>query len=717
MDSMTRRFTRTSAAGLLLACLAFPASGGAVAAIAGGADAARAAGPAGTGSATPGGAPGSAPALDWNLSAAQISANCAARLADAKAAAKRILTTHRATFGGVVLPLEDINADLNDRLVSETILASVSSDRAVRDASLGCQNDVNDFSTALQAEPALYAEVAAAVKHGDAKTLADRKLAALWLTALQRSGAGLPAAQRREFVALGQRLNAAQNSFGANLANDKTVIELTATEIAGLPADLVATFARNGERYVVPVGESTAGRFYENASDPEARKAYYLAYNNRAYPANVTLLQEAIAVRDRSAHLLGYPNWAAFVLADRMAANPQRVETFLGDLDRKLLPAARTTLARLAALKAKDSGLPGVAINPWDVTYYNNQLMKTTYAVDSDRIRRYFPVEHVERAVFDIYSKLLGVRFTQRVPGNVWSPDVTEWAVSNAADGRYLGDFYLDLFPRPGKYTHFANFPLLPARRLPDGSLRPPLSAIIGNWPKPAPGAPALLSHDDVETFFHEFGHNMAALLATAPYETLSAGFRTDFVEAPSQMLENWVWDPQILKLLSAKVDTGEPLPDDLIAKMRAARSADATSSFNPYAATRQIMLAQIDMAYHTSGAKVDTTAVWARIAAADTPLPLAPGVHPQATFGHLMGGYDAGYYGYLWSLVYAQDMFTAFQAGGLESPRVGARYRKYILEPAREIEPDQEVRAFLGRPMSPNAFYSALGINASPSK
>lgn len=666
-----------------------------------------------------GAAPAGAPSLDFTLSAAQIKSNCAAALAKAKTAADAIVkgaSTH-ATFAGVVKPLEDLNSDLNDELVSETFLANVASDKGVREASLACQNDGNDFSTALQAEPGLYHAVAAAVKSGDAKTLADRKLSTLWLTALERSGAALPDAQRKEFVELGQRLNALQDHYAANLANAKTTIVLSRAQLAGLPADFVSGLTKQGDDFVVPVGESTASRFMENASDPSARKAFYLAINNRAYPENSAVLEEAIAVRDRSAHLLGYPSWAAFVLADRMAGTPQRVDAFLSNLDTKLLPAARKTLASLAAVKAADTGVASATIDPWDVIYYDNKFLKTKYAVDSDRIRQYFPVDHVEHAVFDIYSTILGVRFAQRTPADVWSPDVTEWSVSDAKDGRYLGEFYLDLYPRDGKYTHFANFPLRPARRLADGTWQTPISAIVGNWPKPAPGTPALLSHDDVETFFHEFGHCMAAVLATAPYESLSGGFRWDFIEAPSQMLENWVWDPKILKQISANVDGGAPLPDDLIAKMRAARSADVSQLFNPYAATRQVMLAQIDIAYHSSGPKVDLTAVWSRIAATDTPLGLPPGVHPEASFGHLMGGYDAGYYGYLWSRVYAQDMFSAFEAGGLESPVVGARYRKYVLEPAREIEPDQEVRAFLGRPMSPNAFYSALGISASPTK
>jgi thimet oligopeptidase len=279
--------------------------------------------------------------------------------------------------------------------------------------------------------------------------------------------------------------------------------------------------------------------------------------------------------------------------------------------------------------------------------------------------------------------------------------------VADTASGRYIGDFYLDLFPRPGKYSHVASFPLLPNRLRADGTTRPPLDAIIGNWPKPAPGHPALLSHEDVLVFFHEFGHDMATMLTTQPYETLSSGFRWDFVEAPSQMLENWVWNPQILKQISENVVTGAPLPDSLIAKIVAARYVD-----DAYYATRQVMLATVDIDYHTSGPTVDTTQVFADVAKAETPLGLAPGVHPQASFGHLMGGYDAGYYGYLWSRVYAQDMFTVFQKGGLESPIVGARYREDILEPARLEEPDVEVQAFLGRPMSPDAFYQEYGIN-----
>ncbi|HMD01814.1 MAG TPA: M3 family metallopeptidase, partial [Candidatus Baltobacteraceae bacterium] len=227
-----------------------------------------------------------------------------------------------------------------------------------------------------------------------------------------------------------------------------------------------------------------------------------------------------------------------------------------------------------------------------------------------------------------------------------------------------------------------------------------PVSAILGNWPKPGGDSPALLSHDDVVTFFHEFGHNMAALLATAPYETLSSGFRFDFIEAPSQMLENFVWEPTVLKQISSNIKTGQPLPDALMSKMIAARYVD-----DAYLYRRQVMLADIDLAYHGTDPNVDTTAIWQREAAA-THMPLPNGLHPQAAFGHLFG-YDAGYYAYIWAKVYAQDMFTAFTQGGLENPAVGTRYREDILAPARTYEPDQLVQKFLGRPVSTDAFFS----------
>ncbi|MEO6835448.1 MAG: M3 family metallopeptidase [Candidatus Tumulicola sp.] len=644
--------------------------------------------------------------FDWDLSPAQIAANCKRQIAATDAVVQRVIAlSGERTFDNTVLPVENAEADLNDRLVPEGFLFNVSTSKPVRDASEQCGADQNAYFAKIGASPQLY-QALAAVNRGSVHGPYQAKDLELFLTGLKRSGASLPAEQRKEVVRLENELTELGNHFQENLSNDASTITISQNEAQSLSADFVAGLVKNADgTYVVPVNESTVVPFLNNERQADARKRYYFAYNNRSAKDNLPILQKALATRDQLAHVFGYPTWAAYVLADRMAGTPQRVMTFLNNLDEKLLPKANDDIAALTQLKVQETGDPNARLEAWDVTYYNNALFKTKYAVDGEVIRRYFPVQHTIDGVLNLYHKLLGITFVKIAHPKAWYPDVIGYDVFDTASGRFIGSTFFDLYPRPGKFEHFANWPLAPVRLLPSG-FRPPVAAILGNWPKPAPGHPALLSHDDVVTFFHEFGHDLAALLGTAPYETLSAGFRADFVEAPSQMLENFMWQPSILKEISSNVDTGAPLPDDLIQKMVAARYVN-----NAYFTTRQIMLATVDMDYHTMTPPVDTTAVWARVAKDETPMPIPDGIHPQASFGHLFG-YDAGYYGYLWSLVYAQDMFTAFQKGGLENPQVGMRYRKDILEPARTYEPDREVETFLGRPMDPSAFYAQFGIS-----
>ena len=639
--------------------------------------------------------------VDWTLTPAQIASSCDAQIG---AFRRRVDTIAKArgphTFASVVAPVEAAEADLNDNLAAQGFLYNVSTDPKVRAASLTCSTNEGSVLSEITARPDLYRALAAAQKSGTAKTAAQRKLTQLWLTSLVRSGAGLPDAQRKQFVALEQQLTGLQNRFMANLGNDQTTIPLPAADAVSLPADFVAGALKTNAdgSYTVPVNESTVSLFLNNESDANARKAYYLAYQNRGGDANVKLLTQAIEVRSKLAHLLHYPTWAAYVLADHMAGTPQRVESFLERIDTAILPKARQERDELAALK-------GAPLDQWDQSYYENQLRKTKYAVDQNQIKQYFPVQHVVDSVLGIYEELLGVTFT-KVAVPTWVPQVTAYDVYDAKTKAPLGRFYLDLFPRPGKYNHFANFPIIPRRVMPDGSVRLAMSSIVGNWPLSAPGKPALLTHDDVVTFFHEFGHNMAAMLANEPYETLTGGFRADFIEAPSQMLENFAWQPAILKRVSANVTTGEPLPDDLIQKLIATRYVHYA-----LATTSQILYATVDMKYHTMPPPFDPTAVWAQTVAQTTPNQFVAGTHPESEFGHLMGGYDAGYYGYLWSKVYAQDLFSRFAQQGLLDPAVGTAYRNDILAPARAEEPDQEVQAFLGRAMNPDAFYRELGI------
>ena len=640
----------------------------------------------------------------WDLTPAEITTSCATAIRAVKQRTDAVVHRRSArTFESVFAAVEQISADTGDDLAAQALLYNMSPDAAVRKASEACSNDVGNVFAAENARPDVYEAMVSAKASGTARTADDRKLEELDLTAARRSGAGLAPAQRREFVALEQKINALELKFNANLADDTTTITITPVQAGALPADFTSDLKKDaGGNLIVPVNESTVETFEKNESDGAARKTYVTAYNRRGGEANVQLLQSALLARQRIAKLLGYSNWIAYVAADRMVGSAGHIASFLGHLDTALLPATKPQLATLAAIK-------GAPLDSWDVSYYRNQLLKTKYSVDATAVKQYFPAQHTIDAVVAIYAKILGLTFTLVPNAPVWYKDVFAYDVTDTATGEYRGRFYLDLYPRPGKYDHFANVGPTVRRVMPDGSIRPTVNVILGNWPAPAGGRPSLLSHGDVITFFHEFGHNVAALCANTPYETLNSGFRFDFIEAPSQMLENFVWDPVILKQISSNVDTQQPLPDDLIAKMIAARYVG-----EPLDTVEQDFYATVDQRYHALPAPVDTTAVWRTTQAQRTPFPMLDGTFPQAGFGHLMGGYEGGYYGYLWSKVYAQDMFTAFKNGGLESPVVGARYRNDILAPARSVEPDAEVRAFLGRPMSPDAFYHELGI-ASP--
>jgi thimet oligopeptidase len=461
----------------------------------------------------------------------------------------------------------------------------------------------------------------------------------------------------------------------------------------------------------LPLNDSTASVIQSSATSENLRRRAYIAFTNIQYPANVRLLERAIRIRYRLAHLLGYRSWAAYQMAKRTVTQPAKIDSFLAQLDAQLKPKAASDAAGLAALKSQATGRPGATIQPWDVVFYRNQLQKTRYAVDRNVVRQYFPAPHVVGAIMQIYQHILGVTFTEVQPATTWHSDVIEYAVSDSQSGRFIGTLFLDLYPRQGKPGGAFNIPLLSVRRTANGSWRPPITAIVvSDWPAALGNKPALLTHDDVTTFFHEFGHAMAALLTTVPYESLSE-FDQDFVEAPSQMLENFTWNSGVLKQISSNVDTGQPMPDALIHNLIAARCV-TDRLCSAQSATSQIMLSDVDLRYHEGGPNVNVDDVWYAVSRADTPIPTPYGAHPAAQFTHLMGGYDAGYYVYLWSLVYAQDMFTAF-APDLESPTVGMRYRRTILEPARTYSPDVEVTNFLGRPMSPAAFYS--GFNHAP--
>jgi thimet oligopeptidase len=647
----------------------------------------------------------------WRLSAPALAARCRDAVARARAGADGITAAADAPGSAFarLQAAEQVNADLLRSTIMIRNLQVMSADAAARDSSVACDQLVTDFGTAWAADSRLYALARRAQGElgdgGGARPPADRQLARLYVEAGRQAGAGLDSAARTVAVRLLQRHANLERAFSLALAADSSRIRIPLRDTAGLDPQLRAQLAREGDSLVVPVNASTVSPFEQTERNRDARRRYYLAYNSRGGQANVALLDSALAVRDSLAHLLGFPNFGAYQLSTRMAGSPDRVLALLTRLRAPLRRKATEEVATLLPLARRD-GIAG-PLEAWDLSYYAERLKQSRYAISQTAIQQYFPVDHVLPEVMRLYSELLGVRFEAVASAGGWAPEVTRYTVLDAATGRALGRVYFDLYPRPNKYQHFADFTVVPNARRPDGSRQLPWTAIVGNWPLPAPGHPALLTHGDVQTFFHEFGHAMAAVLDQSPYPTTS-NYRQDFVEAPSQMLENWVWQPSILKRISRHVTTGEPLPDSLITRMVALKHL-----FDGNGWGSQVFYATYDMLLHTAPTRSDPTRTWFDLWPQILPYAQPAGTIPEASFGHLMSGYEAGYYGYLWSKLYAQDLFSRFARDGIMDARAGRAYRDDILAPAGTEEPDVLMRRFLGREVSDAAFFRELGLSA----
>jgi thimet oligopeptidase len=653
-------------------------------------------------------AQGKAAAKPWHLNAQQLATECRAAIADTRAAVAAAVERPLAqqTFANALLPIEQANGRLFSRTNLLGSLLYLSPDKAVRDSSTACNQLASNYTVELQADPRIYAAAVRASKEPLSPT--DRALALRYVENGRHGGAALDSATRARTTAMFQRLNDLQREFNLALSGDSTRMTLSDSEIAPLPEQMKGQIATRAGQKTLGVDESTIGLFLRNETSSEARQRFLHAYDRRGGEANIARLAQAAALRDSLAHLFGFDSWAGYQLDVKVAKTPQRATDFIKQIDAGLLTKARQELAELGPVAEQDH--LGHPIAQWDISYYSEKLRKARYAVDANEVRKYFPVEHVVGAVLDIYQQLFGIALTEVKPADVWAPGVREFTVRDAKTHELMGRAYLDLFGRPDKFQHFAQFSVDATWRHADGTRELPAAAIVGNWPAPGGKEPSLLSHGDVVIFFHEFGHAVAQLTDRSPYLTLGAGgLRQDFVEAPSQMLENWMWEPAVLARVSKHYQTGKPLPDSLIKRMLALKHfRDGLNG------TSQAFYSAYDLALHSGKPSADPLALWNTLSTELEAMPEMEGNLGPAGFGHLMSGYDAGYYGYLWSKVYAQDLYTRFAKEGPMNPRTGQAYREIVVGPAATQEPDTALQRFLGRPLSYDAFFAEMGIGGN---
>ena len=490
-----------------------------------------------------------------------------------------------------------------------------------------------------------------------------------------------------------------------NVAEFDDGIEVTVDDLIGLPEAYIDRLSP-GEvdgTYRISMAYPDVVPFFDNSPRRDLREALAFKFSNRARQENTPILAEALEVREKIARRFGVASWAHHSMQVKMAKVPDAVEEFYASLLEPLQGGAATEIAALEKLiEADGHSLP---MRPWDRSYYHTQQMKNEYGVDPTEVAGYFPLDQVLEGLFDITQEVFGLAY-ERLDAPVWHPDVRIYRMTDTADGELVAHFYMDLFPREGKFSHAAAFPLVPSGSNLDGEWSRPVSAIVANVTKPTDDQPSLLQHDEVVTMFHEFGHILHMSLSQAEYARFAnANTERDFVEAPSQIMENWCWIPSVLERFARHHETGEPIPSDLVEQLAAARDLNVS-----LLTLRQMLFGRIDMDLHNTLEPVDPEFIL-RDRNDMALVAFHEGTNLLTSFAHLLGGYDAGYYGYLWSEVFGDDMFSRFDQEGVLSPEVGMAYRRHVLEPNGTKDADELLQAFLGREPRNDSFLEKLGI------
>jgi len=618
------------------------------------------------------------------------------------------------TFGNTVAALDDLSYDVELTANRLNLIKETSTNSALREAATDSTKVISEWAVGLDYREGVYHAI-----NSYALTLPKLqgegdKLLRDALRDYRRAGLELPKAERDDIERLRKELTRLMTDFESNITRAHKPVPFTKAELEGVPESfLQQPGVKTGPDEYTILANVTFHfiTVMENAKREATRKKLATIQNNLAREENAPLLQQILELRDRIARKLGYASWADYQIEPRMARTAATAREFLLNLNQGLQPKFESELAEFQKLKARDTGDASATIQVWDWRYYRNLLKKEKYSIDTEQLRVYFPYARTLRGMFDVYQTLFGLKIHRIEPPAKWVDRLQLFAVSDAETGEPLGLVYLDMFQREGKYNHFAQFPIIPGKLLPGGQYQRPTAALICNFPPPSQDKPSLLSHAEVETLFHEFGHALHSLLTRARFGRFSGtSVPRDFVEAPSQMLENWVWDKKVLDSFAADYrDPSKKIPKAVLDRLKEARLGTIGTYYK-----RQLSLALVDLALHTEvkdGGHQDCIRIsndlFSKIF-----LPMPEDTAFVAYFGHLMG-YDAGYYGYAWADAIAADMATVFEKSprGFYDTKAGRRLRDEVYAVGDSRDVAVSVEKFLGRPRSIEPFLRTLGI------
>ena len=610
------------------------------------------------------------------------------------------------TFENTLLAFDGVTTDYMDTVQPLILMGYVYPDPGISAEGMATEQATSIFLTDMYTRRDLYN----AMKGQVPRNTDESRLYNVTIRNFEHNGLNLPEDRLARVRALKTDLSGLESQFTANLNNDNTTLEFTAEELNGVPASSLATFnMTNRSTYIVTLKYPDYLAVMTYAENNETRKKMYATDLNRQAETNIALLEEAIVLREQIAREMGYKTWADYQLDGRMAENTSTVMAFLSAMKGPLVEKNRDELGGLLAIR-KSLDPKAIAVDPWDIVYLQEKQRKEKYTYDVDEVREYFPLDGVLQGLFSTYGTLFGIRFDKVNGAPVWSSEVWLYRVSNQSDNSTIGYLYLDPYPRDGKYGHFAESTLQKGR-MKNGTYTVPVVSIMGNFHAPNGDTPSLLTPDEMQTMFHETGHAMHDLLTRAPYGTLSGtSVEQDFVETPSQTLEEWVWDSKVLESLSGHyTNTSRKIPVELLTRVIAARDVGIGSYYSG-----QLAYALEDMRFHSADGPVNTTEVWFRTYEEIKGMKPLAGTHQPASFGHLMGGYDAGYYGYLWSKVYALNIVNEFKRDGMTNQTLGMKFRQEILSKGNMENGNTLLYNFLGTKPGVGVLYQRLGINVS---
>src|SRR5881227_3603235 len=620
----------------------------------------------------------------------------------------------KVTFRSTVVALDDLTYQAGIAANKATIIKDTNTNPAMRSAAENAVKAFQEWAVGIDYREDVYKAIKAFADTHPKLSGEDEKLLKESLRDYRRAGLNLPPDERNEVEELRKELSKLGTDFDTNIVKSNAPVMFSKADLDGLPESFFASPGIKTGDDVYTVMANVTWQFntvQENAKNEATRKQLYIIRETLAKDTNVPLLNQMLTLRNEIALRLGYKSWDDYQTEIKMAKTGMNAEKYINDLVAGIQPKFDSEVAELQKLKAADTKDPNAKIMVWDWRYYSNQRNKQKYNVDKEALRAYFPFQKVLDGMFDIYQSIFSLKFEKIAAPYKWTDDLQLYLVTDAVSGEPLGMFYLDMFPREGKFNHFAQFDIISGKLLPDGKYQRPTVALLCNFPPPTADKPSLLTHQDVETLFHEFGHCLHSIVTRAKYGRF-AGTHVpgDFVEAPSQMLQNWVWDKRVLDTFAADYrDPSKKIPADIVQKLNDAKLATAGVFYR-----RQFAFASLDLAMHDAHAE---NAQWDCVDISNPVLekvflPIEPSTTMVTYFGH-MNGYDAGYYGYAWADAIAADMATIFEKApqAYLDKQAGMKLRKEIYEQGDGRDVTMSIEKFLGRKQSVEPFLKKIGV------